>query len=272
MLKVILHIGQSKAGSSAIQAALAAKPEILKNNNIVYPLTGRLYGDSHHGILQQIIEGDTSLLEDCLERHKDDSTIIISCEGFWLLKDDSIRVLNQALKDVDVDVLVYFREVVSYLQASWRQSIKQKGSTHTFDQHCERVKEKLDYPEVLRRWSEFFSIKVASYDRHRSDLVKKFSRDIGLEDTALSHSRISVNLTPNDGVIRVMRLVNKYFSPFVAAKFRKHLLRNQNIFSALPKYNHSFVSTYASEICSNWDLTILSKYMEPKDIDCLLSK
>ena len=272
MLKVILHIGQSKAGSSAIQAALAAKPEILKNNNIVYPLTGRLYGDSHHGILQQIIEGNTSLLEDCLERHKDDSTIIISCEGFWLLKDDSIRVLNQALKDVDVDVLVYFREVVSYLQASWRQSIKQKGSTHTFDQHCEIVKERLGYPEVIRRWSEFFNIKAASYDRFRSDIVKKFSRDIGLEDAALSQTRMSVNLTPNDGVIRVMRLVNICFSPFIAAKIRKRLLLKQHIFSALPKYNNSSVKTFASEICSNWDLSILSKYMESQDIDYLLSK
>lgn len=105
---VYLHIGMSKAGSSAIQKALLDNQDVLHQHGFVYPNAG-LYAGAHYGINEQLLAGKfPGLLVDALHE-AGNLNPIISCEGFWHLHAREISLLNEALSSCSVKVILYLR-------------------------------------------------------------------------------------------------------------------------------------------------------------------
>lgn len=146
-MKIILHIGPPKTGSTSIQSFLDSARQELLNDGVLYPSKGRLeagvtcrlklYGrdaksrritsktgpdTAHHllswtlaGIAQNIAADRcwTDVLTE-IESIKPE-TVIISSEDFAWLSEGQIQKLKVMLNDYSVNILIYFRNPFYWL-------------------------------------------------------------------------------------------------------------------------------------------------------------
>src|SRR6056297_28741 len=110
-MKFYLHIGTNKTGTSSIQRSLSDSTELLAENGICYPDTGRddEYRVAHHPFAElgrnfprQMAEQVASMVEEAESRGLD--SIILSSEAFHTVH---AHIVGQALKGHDVEVFAF---------------------------------------------------------------------------------------------------------------------------------------------------------------------
>lgn len=269
-MEIIIHIGQSKAGSSAIQKALADNKDILSKNRAIYPEEGRCGFDAHYSLKDEIIQGDFSCLRECIKKYCDYDKMVFSCEGFWLYDDQLVELLAKELEGRKVTIILYLRALESYLESSWRQAVKFRGSKESFIEHAHRIEAKLSYSDLLARWGQRFSLKVSSYDCVRHQLLDDFFTRLGVDAHNLKVNGKAVNVTPCDGAIRMMRLVNFILPPKAAKSMRVRILDHQSLFSILPSYDRSKHYEAYQRVKSSWDREMLEKFLDSNDLKYIL--
>lgn len=166
MNKVILHIGRHKSGTSSLQKFLYTNRLQLEEYGFYYPLNG-LKGIAHHHISLPLSKSNlkTNNLENILKTkvfldfYSEVKTklnkfnVIVSSEAFQNCDPKSIKYL---FKDLDVKVVVYVREQVSYLISSYSQYIQNNNSNLTIDEY-EKMIFNADYLKFLKNWQNIFS-------------------------------------------------------------------------------------------------------------------
>ncbi|MGB0507946.1 MAG: hypothetical protein ACPGGK_17300 [Pikeienuella sp.] len=131
MTRLILHIGDHKTGTSAIQRALAGGAA---GPNVLYPETGRVMGSGHQNLAWEVGEdprfnpekGDWSVLAAELACAQQETTII-SAEAFEF-KDpkasiDLIRVRTSGVV-TDLGAIVYIRPHAARILSSFGERVK----------------------------------------------------------------------------------------------------------------------------------------------------
>lgn len=270
-MRVILHVGMSKAGSTAIQNALLANEAQLAQNGVIYPSVGR-YRGAHYPILQAARSMTAELLTSRAlseARRKSGSTCILSCEGFWLLGSEQIDVLAEMLKGHEVQVLAYLRDPASYLRSSYRQGIKAKGRKESVAQRVARAGPQLAYSAVFGRWASNFPLTLASYELNSSRLESHFMSLIGVAEYLQPPAPVRANVTPPDGVTRAMLWANRMLPFAVARGARRLIQRNAKSFSWLPKMDDSAFQVAGNGAKQQWDTEFLARHMTAVDLKYL---
>jgi hypothetical protein len=170
-VKIVLHIGMHKAGSSAIQHMLWHNRDRLLEQGFCYPqLTAGQQG--HHdlawairasagGRTPQPVPGDVvSNLKRQLQR-SDCHTAILSSEEFeFATTPDQLRMLRRALPADPLQIVVYLRRQDKYLVSEYGQHLRMpetrfSGSIHDFYMR-HNLTGRLNYFRALARWAKFF--------------------------------------------------------------------------------------------------------------------
>lgn len=129
-LKVVLHIGRHKTGTSSVQRYLSKNREALKRDGVLYPDLGILSGRieiAHHELALAINRGDTSAIEVFLgeiERQQNEansSTLVLSSESFQNIIDASS--IKEIFSGHNLYPICYVREIVGYYCSSYAQFI-----------------------------------------------------------------------------------------------------------------------------------------------------
>ncbi|MEP4165944.1 hypothetical protein [Maricaulis sp.] len=129
-LKVVLHIGRHKTGTSSVQRYLSKNREALKRDGVLYPDLGILSGrieTAHHEFVHALQRGDTSAAENFLreiERQQNESncsTLVLSSESFQNIKNSSS--LKEMFSGHHLYTICYIREIVGYYCSSYAQFI-----------------------------------------------------------------------------------------------------------------------------------------------------
>ncbi|MEO0760315.1 MAG: hypothetical protein AAFZ09_00640 [Pseudomonadota bacterium] len=116
-MRILLHIGVWKTGSSAIQVSLVRHAAAMAAHGVHLPAHA-LAPNGYHALANAIRHGDGALLARCVEDIGDalrragrDGVVVVSSEHFWTLRPRQVERLAAALKATGAPV-----EVVAYLR------------------------------------------------------------------------------------------------------------------------------------------------------------
>ncbi len=192
---VYLHIGRHKTGTTTIQSILSSNYDILLENGVLYPKTGRedYQKINHHGLFgdtTKIKKKDISIDIEIVRKLRLEilssncETVIISSEVFSrpLINFDSIRLLSEIL-GFKIKLIVYLRKQSTFLLSSYAERIKQ-GIVQKYEQPLD-INLELDYLEFLNSFEEIFgadNITIFIFeDNNGSQLFKNFISEINID-------------------------------------------------------------------------------------------
>ena len=116
-VKIFIHIGLNKTGTSSIQQFMMNNQEELAAQGLAYPEYGRVHG-GHHALanaLQQRPADVQKMVDAILEESAGAGAILISSEALHACK--NVNLLADATREADVRIVVYLRDFVDYVSS-----------------------------------------------------------------------------------------------------------------------------------------------------------
>lgn len=191
MKKIYLHIGLHKTATTSIQLGLYKNRFALKKLGYLYPETCMAFW-GHHNIPWQLAshymfdpkKGALGRLMKEIRCSKQDK-IIISSEAFFLLGPKEITILKDFLSGYDVNIILYVRNQVDWLQSMWGEIAKGRVGVQEIENIDSWVHKKIiprdgndgsppqnmgDYLLMIDLWESFFG--------RGKVIVKKFEDEI----------------------------------------------------------------------------------------------
>jgi hypothetical protein len=152
--EVIIHIGRHKSGTTSIQHELHVQENLLSSYGALYSKVGRSRsGFANHTLAVACQQLDFELLKkfkvQIEQELRSTHQLIFSSEGFQNLKDPSI-LLDLFPFGVRKKVVVYLRDVVSYLATSYAQRIQSSDLISGFAEYA--LNRKVDYQRFVEKW------------------------------------------------------------------------------------------------------------------------
>jgi|JFJP01.1.fsa_nt_gi hypothetical protein len=229
MVKLYLHIGQPKTGTSAIQALLNQNREILACQfKILYPnLQGDDFGIGNYfnhapffkvGVANNTLDSCLQILQKCKDYCIENqiTELIISGEGFYEANwapQLFHRITNEIFDDFQI--ILYLRRQDYWIESAWKQWGHKDTSFKSIQEYSQR--RNMNWNHFLSRWLKFFDksdfiIRPFEKETIGEDIVKDFMLLLGIEinNTLQNPSRIYKNV--NSGfqpeVIELLNICN----------------------------------------------------------------
>jgi len=227
-LMIYFHIGQSKTGTSAIQAFFNYNREILsKDQKILYPNFedinfGKGIYHNHGELFTKAISANdfdfalnkfASCQAYCTEN--DISKVVISWEGFqipqWIVLIDQI----QKKLNCEVKIILYLRRQDLLYESSWKQWGHKNINCQTIQEYI--ASRDKDHLKDIRKWLEYFTPEqfiVRTYEKSciGDDVVTDFLKIVGINSKTGFIEPPDNNLNVNAGlkpeVVEMLRLCN----------------------------------------------------------------
>jgi len=187
-MRITLHIGRHKTGSTSIQLFLTKNTKALLEKGILVPISGRptTAPNGHHQLAWDIQETGTNTeayynLEQEISNFEGNDVIITS-ECFDQLTDSEIKTLRSFLSNHDVRIIVYLRNQIEAIESMYRTDVTHYEKDLTFWEFLQKTKARHNYRDFLMPWMEIFgreNINVQLYDKNflvSSDIIEDFSR------------------------------------------------------------------------------------------------
>jgi hypothetical protein len=262
--RVILHIGQSKTGTTAIQHFLAANRDGLRQAGVLYPDIcnhGVPLGAADHNLVAWSLIGKKSRIKVRIEDFVSDvemelrrdsrlHTVILSAEAFmgephiWDFESEAdwraaniakIEALRQILRNHDVFVFAYLRRQDYWVNSAFNHIVKTEGligrhlyaNIHDF---IESIAPRLDYAEELDAWACAFgnqAMIVHPYEKAQlqgGDAVADFCKRIGLSDVSTGFVRPQTQEAANLGLPRDVFEVKRILNRVPKSKSEERVL------------------------------------------------
>lgn len=248
MTEVVIHIGTPKTGTTAIQQALSENEELLDRESIWFSKVGR-HRAAHNDLANAILRhGKAHRFYDKFFEEFDKimasqkyRMVLLSSEIFSLIRPNRVLQCLPILSDKPLKIIVYFRRQDQYVEAFYKQRLKNGRTVIPFSEFLEsRVCERItDYNGLLKGWSESFPAAVIVprvYQRINftdGDIVSDFFELLSVNLSSLSRSDVERNLSPSRDVIDILLALSAHFKGSDLRKiFRKAKGQNLPGFSA----------------------------------------
>lgn len=244
-MKLLLHIGFHKTGTSAFQAYCAASRSALAHQGVLYPRTGvgelkirssdtSIAGHRRFETLLKSPKGKAAeeLLVDLVAEAQaaQSETVILSSETFSKPDLRLARNLPEVLARhfEEVNVLAYLRQQGAWAHSFYREFIcwPRQAETRTFNDFCEQyLAPWLDYERRLDVWADIFghdAMVVRSYDdrKHRNIVADIFDL-LGVEIKKLDDVG-DFNVSLPSHLVPMMRQIN---AASLAGEFKSEMTR-----------------------------------------------
>ncbi|RJT32727.1 hypothetical protein D3227_26480 [Mesorhizobium waimense] len=269
-MRLILHIGTHKTGSTALQQFLSANAKGLSEYGICY--ASPVHEFNFNSIVSAfLLDGQEKfryfLLENLRKAERNGAhTIIASSENLYamvrylacfkaektsaevLAKERSlIERLRAAIPGhVECHVLCYVRRPDHYLESLYNQNVK-RGALLTGDvvDFLNTINDMLDYHRYLSIWRDVFGSRACSvraYEAALPNLIDDFARHVlGTDISAFTQQHLRVNERLSRDVLEYKRVRNEHtlYSERILER-RIYALVDKRITS--PNTNHEYLS------------------------------
>ena len=231
-LKLIIHAGTPKTGTTSLQTYLGKKQHKLRGKGILYPHNlDKLQNPTapkHQWFEKNLV---TTHLEFFLENFKniisqvtkDTHTIILSSEGiynyWWDFPDESKNILCELSKLFDVEIWVWFREPLAFIDSYYKQCIRNPqvesnpcyGKDLSFSQmlDIEWFSQHLNYQGFVTECENLFGKNNVSVFKYEGDVVQEVIQKLGLA-TPHDNPTPRQNNSLNSASIQLLRSINHY--------------------------------------------------------------
>tara|TARA_R110002012_G_scaffold155654_2_gene316526 strand:+ start:6272 stop:7237 length:966 start_codon:yes stop_codon:yes gene_type:complete len=242
-IKLIIHAGTPKTGTTSIQTYLSKKQRKLRGKGILYPhnleASNNPAAPAHQWFEKNLVTTHVDNfmvnMSNVISQIKDDThTIILSSEGiynyWWDFPDASKALLLELATLFDIHVWVWFREPVAFIESYYKQCIRnpQVASNPCYGQNLSladmlEVKwfsQHLDYQGFVNDCKAIFGQKSVSAFEYNGDVVQQVSQLLGLA-TAHDNPTPRQNNSLNNASISLLRVINQYD---VKAKDKERLM------------------------------------------------
>jgi hypothetical protein len=231
-LKLIIHAGTPKTGTTSLQIYLDKKQRKLRGQGVLYPHNlDKLQNTSapkHQWFEKNLV---TTNLESFLENFKniisqvksDTHTIILSSEGiynyWWDFPDESKNVLHELSKLFDIQIWVWFREPTSFIESYYKQCIRNPqiegnpcyGKDLSFAEmlNIDWFSQHLNYQGFVTECQTLFGYNNISVFKYEGDVVQEVIHKLGLA-TPHDNPTPRQNNSLNSASIKLLRTINSY--------------------------------------------------------------
>jgi hypothetical protein len=305
-MRLIVHIGNHKTGSTAIQTAFSRNAGILKQKGVLYPKTG-MVKNAHHIIplslrCESVPGFDVVSDIEALSRELIDEVklvrpevVVISSEEFFLCSSDEFDLLKPFFSlFTSVDFVCVLRNQLQHIESGYKFSVLWDviSEVVTFDDYLETniSNEYHNYYERINElcsYSEIDNLIVLDFDLLIKDrqLISNFLKSIDLGTLSLAEidnnkslsrmATLGLSLYNNNFVNSMSR---KDFVSFLEVAFQKSesLYSNENYDKVIDKFTESNTKLYkisgvdlAKSIPKKSKLALNGGYFRPRDIAIL---
>ena len=231
-LKLIIHAGTPKTGTTSLQTYLDKKQRKLREKGILYPHNiEKLQNSSapkHQWFEKNLV---TTHLGNFLENFKniisqvkkDTHTIILSSEGiynyWWDFPDESKDILCELSKLFDIEVWVWFREPLVFIESYYKQCVRNPqvesnpcyGKDLSFAEmlNIEWFSQHLNYQGFVTECQALFGKNNVSVFKYEGDVVQEVIQKLGLA-TPHDNPTPRENKSLNCASIELLRTINHY--------------------------------------------------------------
>ena len=231
-LKLIIHAGTPKTGTTSLQAYLDKNQRKLRGKGILYPHNIETLQNStapkHQWFEKNLVTTHRgNFLENfkniISQVKKDTHTIILSSEGiynyWWDFPDESKDILYELSKRFDVEILVWFREPLAFIESYYKQCIRNPqiennpcyGKDLSFAEmlDIEWFSQHLNYQGFVTECQTLFGKNNVTVFEYKGDVVQEVIRKLGLE-TPHDNPTPRQNKSLNSASIALLRTINRY--------------------------------------------------------------
>lgn len=231
-LKLIIHAGTPKTGTTSLQTYLDKKQHKLRGKGILYPHNlEKIQNPSapkHQWFEKNLV---ATHLVNFLENFKniisqvnnDTHTIILSSEGvynyWWDIPNESKDVLSELSKLFDVEVWVWFREPLEFIESYYKQCIRNPqvennpcyGKDFSFAEmlNIEWFSQHLNYQRFVTECQTLFGENNVSVFKYQGDVVQEVIEKLGLA-TPHDNPTPRENKSLNAASIELLKTINHY--------------------------------------------------------------
>ena len=225
-MRVVLHIGASKCGSSAIQAYLALNRDALADRGVIVPDTDLSLGGDVTGEQIWFIENSlrenggraiSAAAQDLVSEagRRGCETLVLSAENICNTP-DLATLFAGAFEGCDVTVVFYVRRQDDFLISSWQQwNLKRFDSLEAFLH--QRVGRDARWLAMISPWADAFgdaAIRVRPFARDRlfnRDVIDDFFHILNLSQDGLQPLRQKANPSFDDSLARLAHRARDVF-------------------------------------------------------------
>lgn len=244
-MKIIIHIGPHKTGSTYLQEKLFLNRELLLEKGIVYPSDASWLADAgHHQVaeLDQLDRFIDSVNEKCLN-HRDKHSLIISSENFDRWQKDHVKKFVDSVQ-APIHVVYFYRKSPSKYYSFWQEKVKHgfglEFSNFLVEELNNPAQSKIINPSlVLDQWywgDPKVELSIFDYDQIQEsgeNLLNVFMNGIFGSTYDLNLSSELINKSLSIDRAELLRVVNQLHR----FKGREHFLRLRNAYLKTIKSN-----------------------------------
>jgi len=219
MRKLVVHAGQHKTGTSAIQMFWLENRDVLLQLGYLYPKSGMNRNGNHKGLIQSILNepcralfehAKTDLIAE-LEKNPD-ATVVVSAEYLerFLVSEGRRKQIMSSFKTLasHIQIVVYIRPELEKINSAFVQGVKSfKNHTSFKDfalsrasqigENYRQFSQVADPPQVAARFLPY------NDDVRRSGVVKHFLETIGLSSQEIASCKPERRVNESVGPIAV---------------------------------------------------------------------
>lgn len=231
-IKLILHAGTPKTGTTSLQTYLHKKQRKLRGKGILYPHNlDKLHNTNaptHQWFEKNLVTTNlhsfSANLNNIISQVKNDThTIILSSEGiynyWWDFPAASKDVLSALSQLFDLHVWVWFREPLAFIESYYKQCIRnpQVASNPCYGKDLSFAEmltipwfyQHLDYQGFVNECQTVFGKHSVSVFQYNSDVVQQVMQILGLT-TPHDNPSPRQNKSLNSASIKLLRTINHY--------------------------------------------------------------
>jgi len=225
-MKLIVHIGIGKTGTSSLQHFLWINKDVLKKYGILYPNVGVQDG-AHHLMAKTFLENinnKNKLFVDLVNEIKRNhyNTILISSEGFSYLSSKHIRLFWETFSPIveEFCVITYIRRQDVWYESMYKQYIKDsniryRNAFYFFNSSLDHIS---NFYKLIKRWIDYhkpvkYIVKIYEPRKfYKENVIHDFlnilNLNISFYDFKLHPDRVQINPSLTHISALILRLLN----------------------------------------------------------------
>ena len=231
-LKLIIHAGTPKTGTTSLQTYLNKKQYKLRGKGILYPhnidklknTTAPKHQWFEKNLVSTNVESFLENFKNIISQVKNEThTIILSSEGiynyWWDFPDESKSLLAELSKLFDIEIWVWFREPLAFIESYYKQCIRNPqvesnpcyGKDNSFAEmlNIEWFSQHLNYQGFVTECQMLFGEDNVLAFKYDGDVVQEVIHKLGLA-TPHDNPTPRQNKSLNSASIKLLRTINHY--------------------------------------------------------------